>query len=242
MPLASASPASLPDALLVASRPSQLLSIERCDDRLDQPWRPLSEWATSATSAPGRRWPSAMRSVEDQVGAHVGGELPAHDPPRVRVDDEGEEHHALPVPPVGEIVDPQAVGRRGAEVTPDQIGPPLGVLVGGGGAPPATATLGALDGLLAHQALDPAAAHLFAGAAQRLPHAPVAIGAVGGLMHLADHARQPLVFHPARRALAGGALVVGRRRGPDRAADELDPEARTMRVDERAHFGRVGSR
>jgi len=34
--------------------------------------------------------------VEDEVGAHVAGELPADHPAAVNIDDEREEHHSLP--------------------------------------------------------------------------------------------------------------------------------------------------
>ena len=52
--------------------------------------------------------------------------------------------------------------------------------------------------LLAHQPLDPAAADLLAGAPQRLPHPPVAVGVVVGRVHLADPREQPLVLDAAR--------------------------------------------
>jgi len=50
--------------------------------------------------------------VEDEVGAHVGRELPADDATAERVDDKGEEHHSLPAAQVGQIGDPQLVGAR----------------------------------------------------------------------------------------------------------------------------------
>jgi hypothetical protein len=34
--------------------------------------------------------------VEHEIGTHVRGELPTHDPAAEGVDDEAEEHHALP--------------------------------------------------------------------------------------------------------------------------------------------------
>ena len=50
-----------------------------------------------------------------------------------------------------------------------------------------------------------------------------------------DPFEQVLVGDCTRRALAGRALVVGRRRDPERAADELDGEALALGIDERAH-------
>jgi hypothetical protein len=51
-----------------------------------------------------------------------------------------------------------------------------------------------LDAVLAHQPLDPVTADVLAGAQQRLPGPPVAVGAVVRLMDLTDPAEQPLVL------------------------------------------------
>lgn len=102
------------------------------------------------------------QGVEDQVGAHVGGELPAGDLAREGFDHEGEEQSALPGAQVGEVADPQAIGRLGAEVTLDQVGPAVGERVGLCGPPGFAAPLGALDPGLSHQPLHPAAADLLA--------------------------------------------------------------------------------
>src|SRR4051794_6042735 len=53
----------------------------------------------------------------------------------------------------------------------------------------------------------------------------VAVGLEVLAVHLADDAEELVVAHRARRAPAAGALVVGRARHPERAADELDGEA-----------------
>jgi hypothetical protein len=50
---------------------------------------------------------------------------------------------------------------------------------------------------------------------------------------------QPLVLGRASRPLTAGPPVVRRRRHVQGPANELDPEALAVRVDERAHFGRV---
>jgi hypothetical protein len=50
-----ASPAARLDPTLASASPSQLLLIERCDDRWNPPCDPRSLWCTSATSAPGPR-------------------------------------------------------------------------------------------------------------------------------------------------------------------------------------------
>jgi len=60
--------------------------------------------------------------VEDQVGAHVRGELPADHAAREHVEDEAKEHRALPAAQVGEVGHPQLIGSLGAEVPLDQVG------------------------------------------------------------------------------------------------------------------------
>ena len=69
----------------------------------------------------------------------------------------------------------------------------------------------------------------------------VAVALVVRLVHLADPAGQPLVLDPARRPLAGRALVVRGRRHVQGLTDRLDAEARAMHVDERAHLVRSAS-
>jgi hypothetical protein len=179
--------------------------------------------------------------VEHEVGAHVCGELPAHDAAAVGVDDEAEEHQALPAAQVGEVRQPQLIGSAGAEVAVDQIGRAHRGGVGHRGPPGLAAPLGALDRGLAHQALDAVAPDLVAGPPQRLPRAPVAVGVVVGRMGRADELEQPLVLDAPLRARARGALVVGGRRHAQGPADRLDPEALALLVDERAHFVRSWS-
>jgi hypothetical protein len=66
--------------------------------------------------------------VEHQVGAHVAGELPANDPAAEDIEDEREEHRALPAAQGGEVAHPQPIGCWRAEVALDQIGAPVAVL------------------------------------------------------------------------------------------------------------------
>lgn len=47
--------------------------------------------------------------IKHQVGAHVGGELPADDPAAEGVDHEGEEDEPLPAARVGEVGDSELV-------------------------------------------------------------------------------------------------------------------------------------
>ncbi len=59
--------------------------------------------------------------IEDQVGAHVPRELPAHDAATEHVDHEAEEHHTLPASEIAQVADPQAVRLRRREPALHQI-------------------------------------------------------------------------------------------------------------------------
>ena len=124
-------------------------------------------------------------------------------------------------------------GRVGGEVAVDEIRAPVGAA--GRRSWSATACRGAWRPGCPCARISRStrsAADLLAGALQRLPHAPVAVGVVVGRVHLADPLEQPLVLDRARRALAAGALVVGGRRHAQGPADRLDAEAAAMLVDE----------
>ena len=49
------------------------------------------------------------QGVEDEVGAHVRGELPADDHPAVGVEHEREEDETFPAAQVGDVGDPELV-------------------------------------------------------------------------------------------------------------------------------------
>ena len=149
-----------------------------------------------AVTAPGERHP---QRVEDEVGAHVVGELPADDPAAVDVDHEREEDDALPAAQVGEIHAPELVGPGGHELALDEIGRPPSCLVRDGCAPRLAPAFGALNAVCAHQPLDLAAPNLLAGSQERLPHPPRAVGEVVARMDLLDQLEQPLVLDPTGR-------------------------------------------
>ena len=140
--------------------------------------------------------------VEDQVGTHVAGELPADDHPAVDVEDEREEQQALPAPQIREIADPQPVRRLGGEVTLDEIRLPNRGRVARRGPPRLPASLRAPDPVLARQPLHLAARSGLALAPQRLPQPPVPIRLVVLLVRHPDHLQQPLVLERARGSLA----------------------------------------
>ncbi len=98
--------------------------------------------------------------VEDEVCAHVDGELPADDHPAVGVEDEGEEDESFPAAQVGAVSDPELVRAAGGEVALDEVRPPLRLRVGPGGAPRLAAPLRTDDPVALHQPLHPAARDL----------------------------------------------------------------------------------
>jgi hypothetical protein len=127
------------------------------------------------------------------------------------------------------------------EVALHEVGPAVRLDVGPRGPPRPPTPLRAHDSMGAHQALDAAARDVLAGAQQRLPHPPVAVGVVVGRVQLTDPLEQPLVLDGSGAALAAGALVIGGRRHAQDLADRLDAEAAAVLVDEAAHFGRSAS-
>ena len=146
---------------------------------------------------------------------------------------------------------PSSAGRRGrrpragsgldAEVALDEIGPAARLRIGLGRAPRLAAPLRADDPVRAHQPLHVAARHLLAGAPQRVPHPPVAVGVVVGRVQLAGSARAAARPRPLVPSGDRSPLVVGGHRHAQGPADRLDPEAAAVLVDVAAHFGRSGS-
>jgi hypothetical protein len=66
-----------------------------------------------------------LERVEDGLGTHVAGELPADDHAAVAVEDEGEIAEAVPGPDVGQIGDPLLVRAGRSEITLEQIAGPF---------------------------------------------------------------------------------------------------------------------
>jgi hypothetical protein len=82
--------------------PSLFMKHERCPGRVTRSAR--HSLGVYARPALRERHP---QNVEDQGGAHAAGELSADDPPRVDVEDEGEEDHTFPAAQVGVGVGPR---------------------------------------------------------------------------------------------------------------------------------------
>jgi hypothetical protein len=111
-----------------------------------------------------------LQRVQGEIGAQVGGGLPAHDHAAVDVDDEGDVDEPRPGPHVGEVGHPQGVGTGGGEVALDQVGgPPAGLLHGDGG-PLGLAAHHPRQAQFAHQPRHRATRHRDVFAAQLPPH------------------------------------------------------------------------
>ena len=124
--------------------------------------------------------------VEDKVGAHVAGELPADDVAAVRVDHEREEHQPVPAAQVGQIANPQPVGAGDVEVSLHEVRAPTRRGIRRRRAPWLAAPLRALQAVSAHHALHRAPRGWVAGTVEGFPHPPVPVGVVVRLMQLPD--------------------------------------------------------
>ena len=198
----------------------------------------MHEGDVGAGGAQPQRHP---QGVEDEVGAHVGRQLPADDLAGEDVDHEGEEDHPRLGAQVGEVGDPKRIGALGREVAIDQVGAATALRIGRCRAPGPSPPLGALDARLTHQALHRAAGDPLAAAQKLLPGAPRSVGLVVAGVDELDLGEQALVLGPAGRAAPSSPLVVGGGRHLEGLADRLDPEVLAVLFDERAHLGRGGS-
>jgi hypothetical protein len=126
-----------------------------------------------------------------------GGDPPADDGAAVGVDDERGVAESRPGRDVGEVGDPQAVGRRRGEVPLDQVGGALLGRVGDGG-PPRLAAHDPADAKRAHEPRHPVAAHLDALPAKLPPALLSAVHLEVLLVDPADLDLEPLIGHRAR--------------------------------------------
>lgn len=106
-----------------------------------------------------------LQRVDNEFGADVIRDRPAHHASAERVEHRGEIHRAFTGPMFGHVHHPQSVGTVGVELAADEILAGLRGRVSSGAAPPATAIDPGNAGL-AHEALDP-----LAGAANPLTEA-----------------------------------------------------------------------
>ena len=177
-----------------------------------------------------------LEGVGGQVGAQRGRAAPADDAPGVDVHHEGDVHPARPGREVGQVGDPQPVGRRGPEDALHQVSGTGVDRRGRNGGPLDLAAHRAGQAKVAHQPLDPAARHPVAFALQGSPDLASAVDAEVGLEDAQNLGLELLVAdRPVRRRSASRGVVGARSdRGArlgERAADRLDSELLAMLID-----------
>ena len=182
-----------------------------------------------------------LQRVEHELGARVGGELPADDHPAEAVEDEGQVDEALPGPEVGEIADPLLVRAGGGELALEEVGCPLGRRLGRDRRPLLLAATDALEALSPHQPPDPVTADLDLAPTQLLPGLPHPVGPPVARPRLLDLPHQLAVGKLAAGRLPGSPRVEGAHRHPQHTADRLDPEDAPPLLDKAGHRRRVGS-
>src|SRR5215211_7298366 len=203
-------------------------------------WEPRSVCAISP--APGCRKPFASSSASRaSVGAQVGRELPADDPPAVAVEDEGEVDEAAPGAQVGDVADPRLVRPRRDEVALQQVTRPLERRLVGDRRPALLAAADALERFLAHQPRHVVTADLDVTTLQLLPGLADAVDRAVALAGRVDLLDELLVFECAAGRLPRPARVVPAHRHADRPTDRLDPESVPPLLHVAAHLRRLGS-
>jgi hypothetical protein len=138
-----------------------------------------------------------LQGVQGQGGAKGGGDPPADDGAAVGVDDEPGVAEPRPGGHVGEVGDPQAVGRRRGELAVDEVGGAL-VGLGGDGGPPRLAAHDPADAELAHEPRHPVAAHGDALPGQLPPDLLSAVHLEVLRVDPLDLDLEPLIGHRAR--------------------------------------------
>lgn len=126
------------------------------------------------------------------------GRLPADDAVAKDIEDEGDVDAVRPGAHVGEVGDPETVGRLGAEVALDEVIGPQGALVGYG-REDALAAHDATQALLAHETLDRATGDADAFALELPPDLAQAVAPPAGAVGATELGQQPLVAQGARR-------------------------------------------
>src|SRR5260370_38050394 len=104
-----------------------------------------------------RRRERHVQGVEHQLGGERGGHRPADDATSIRIEYDGEIEKARPCRDVGDVSDPQQIGRFCREVALDQVRRLTIVALDRGGDEPASAHTGKTG--LRHQSRDPLAAN-----------------------------------------------------------------------------------
>jgi hypothetical protein len=99
-----------------------------------------------------------LQGIKNKVRLHVAADSPAHDKPRVDIDDKGHIRKALPGRDKGEVSHPKLVGTLSREVAVDPIQRVSSCRIRPGG-PYSSSSHFALQSKVSHQALHCAAGH-----------------------------------------------------------------------------------
>ena len=147
-----------------------------------------------------------LQRVEHEVRRRAAADAPAHDPPRVGVDDEGDVDEALPGGDVGEVADPQPIRRGRVELPPHAVQR----------ARCSRVLDRRLHGLASHRPAQPHGAHqpLHGAAGDRDALAAELAPDLARAVRARSSRRAPARSQSAARRRAGR----GRTPGPDRAA------------------------
>src|SRR5438105_3086439 len=181
-----------------------------------------------------------FKSIEHEVGPRRARSLPADDPAREHVDDEGNVHEPLPRRDIGEVAHPQRIRTLGAELPVHAIQRARHAAVADRGTH-LLATDDASQAEPLHQSLDRTARHVEPLASQLPPHLAHPVDLEVLVPDALDMRHQDIVGLAALRAplrigLPGCMRVVRRRGNLQDLADRLDPVLDSMFVDERLHF------
>src|SRR5680860_513517 len=178
-----------------------------------------------------------VERVGDQGLAHVTQHLPADDAPGVDIQHDREVAPAFPGTDVGEVREPHGVGAQGGEVAAHEV---LGGYRGEAGQGRAlySPVADALDTVRAHEPLNRAAGDPDPLVAEFVPDLELAVDAARGSVDASDLGEQGSSAPGSRGRWSYASRPIGARRDLDLPTERLDPEAVTVRIDERAHFRR----
>src|SRR5690606_37946967 len=176
-----------------------------------------------------------LERVSCDVAAQRARHSPAHDPPRERIDHEGDVYHASPRRDVAQIRHPQSVRPRHSEDPIDTIQSAILQLVGDRRSDAFTA-YNAAQTEVAHQSFDRTTSHFDASPIELLPHLVGAVNAIVLVPHALHFRLQRIVAlgpfrAQLRLALSRFVLVVCRWGDRQYCADRLDPESVLVLID-----------
>src|SRR5262252_617317 len=178
-----------------------------------------------------------LQRVQGQLRVQRAGDPPAHDVAAEDVDNEGHVDEPGACPNVGQVSHPEPVGSRRRELAVDQIGRPLGQLVGDRG-PLRLAPDHAFQAHLAHQARHPFPTDRDVLPVQLPPDLLDPVDLEVLLAHTLDLDLELGVTQPAGRGRPRTCLIVGGGGDLQDLADRLDSELPPVLVDVAVHLAR----